>query len=200
MEVENALSRLNTSGFDAGYRPQRNAFIGWWLDISIRDFKIIGNQYAAGYFEIERGLGQWLSRVANYMCICVSPELDVAINAVIGFFGIVKKLGKTPFELSLLLYACQKSEYNISVVSDQEIILLKKVTASEKPVEIANTESDLHYIGWKTQIKDKGQCLLTRLPAPLQSEESIYFSTLEETIDHILNEQDNADQNDRSSD
>lgn len=188
-EIENGLSRLNNSGFKAVYRPQMIGFRGYCLDIPIQNPEDRDSELLGGYFEIEPIEGRWFGRVLDgKLGICTTSDLDAAINSVMDFFEIVRRLGRMPLEISQPLFVCQKSGFNVSIISGREIILQKEISASESSVQTANTERDSPYIGWKILIDDHNQFLITRLPAQVQSDESICFNSLKEAVDHLLNE------------
>jgi hypothetical protein len=188
-EIEIGLTRLNNSGFNAVYQPQVIGFRGNCMDIPIRYPEYRDTELMAGYFEIEPIEDQWVSRILYGMvCIRTSSDLDVAINSVIDFFRITRRLGEFPGDFSLPLFVCQKSGLNVSVISDREIILRSEISNSEQRVQAANAESDSLNLSWKILIDDQNQFLITRKPALSPSEEPICFSSLKEAIDHILNE------------
>lgn len=187
-EIANGLNRLNSSGFKAVYRPQMIGFRGYCLDIPIQNPEDRDSELLGGYFEIEPIEGRWFSRVLDgKLGICTTSDLDTAINSVMAFFEIVRRLGKMPLDISQPLFVGQKSGFNVSIISGREIILQKETPTSEQSVQGANGESDSPYIGWKILIDDQNQFLIIRLPALLPSEESICFSSLKEAIDHVVN-------------
>jgi hypothetical protein len=197
-EIENGLNRLNHSGFKAVYRPQVIGFRGYCMDIPILEPEDRDSELLGGYFEIEPIEGRWFSRVLDgKLSICATSNLDTAINSVIDFFEIVRKLGKMPIEISQPLFVCQQSGFKVSVISDQEIILQRETSTSEQSAQTANTESDDRYTDWRILIDDKNWFLITQFPSLMHGEQPICFNSLKEAVDHILNEQGKPIQNNR---